>query len=116
MRTRARRARFVLRERRRCARDGFCRMCLSDVLVPLARAVRDLMPPGEFREHLDWARGEREDPAWLGPFAALEGVTLTEDREDDEGPDLLKPLTGYALYLLNRYGGSGGRPGPERIP
>jgi hypothetical protein len=92
MRARARRARYVLRERRRCARDGFCRMCLSDVLVPLARAVRDLMPPGEFREHLDWARGEREEPAWLGP------------------------LTGYDLYLLNRYGGSGGRPGPERIP
>lgn len=92
MRERARKARWILRERRRCARDGFCRFCISPRLLPLLHATQDLVGRAVFRECLDWARGDGEEPAFF------------------------RPLSGYELYLMQRYGTSGGgRPRPERI-
>lgn len=60
MNARTRRERWILRERRRCARDGFCRICISARVLPLLRATQELVGRQVLCGLLDWARTGEE--------------------------------------------------------
>lgn len=45
---------------------------------------------------------------WDDIVKVVEGMTIppaaAEDQEEDEGEPIMKPLTGYDVFLLNKYG------------